>query len=124
MRDAGPLRGRAGLAREGEEAALRAYRRAGFRLVARNWRCAAGELDLVVARGELLVFCEVKARRGPAYGGGVEAVIRRKQRQVRRLAEVFVASRGLSPRTIRFDVASVMPAPGRAPAVELFEDAF
>ena len=58
----------------GEDAALAVYIRRGYRLVARNWRCKLGELDLVLVRGGTLVFCEVKARRGSAFGGGYEAV--------------------------------------------------
>ena len=50
----------------GEDAALAVYVRRGYRLVARNWRCKLGELDLVLVRGDTLVFCEVKARRGSA----------------------------------------------------------
>ena len=69
--------------RLGEDAALDAYLHRGFALVARNWRCRIGELDLVLARGEQLVFCEVKTRRGDAFGGGWEAVTARKQAKVR-----------------------------------------
>ena len=47
----------------GEDAALTVYIRRGYRPVARNWRCKLGELDLVLVRGDLLVFCEVKTRR-------------------------------------------------------------
>ena len=113
-----PARGRAG-----EDAALRVYAGRGFRLVARNWRCALGELDLVVEREGLLVFCEVKARSGSAFGGGYEAVTWSKRRKLRQLAEVFLASARPPQAAIRFDVASVWLGPGGAD-VELFEDAF
>jgi Holliday junction resolvase-like predicted endonuclease len=73
--------------RAGEDAALRVYVRRGFRLLDRNWRCRAGELDLVVVRDGLLVFCEVKTRTGDAFGGGYEAVTRSKLRKLRQLAE-------------------------------------
>ncbi len=106
----------------GEEAALRLYVERGFRPVARNWRCPLGELDLVVERGDLLVFCEVKTRRGSAFGGGFDAVTRAKRRTLRRLAEAFLQSTRASPGRVRFDVASVALASGRA-RVEVFEDA-
>lgn len=114
------------LGRRGEEAALEVYRRAGFTLLARNWRCPAGELDLVLRRGELVVFCEVKTRAGGTYGGGHEAVTWRKQRKLRQLAEVFLAGlrAGAAPSAVRFDVASVQARPGIRPVVEVFEDAF
>jgi putative endonuclease len=96
----------------------------GFEQVARNWRCRLGELDLVVARGGLLVFCEVKTRSGAAFGGGYEAVTVTKQRKLRRLAEAFLASSPARPASIRFDVASVGLKGFRDPDVHLFVDAF
>jgi putative endonuclease len=108
----------------GEAATLAAYRGRGFREVARNWRCRFGELDLVVARGELLVVCEVKTRTGVAFGGGYEAVTWTKRRKLRQLAELFLARTGLHPTDIRFDVASVLMAPSGRTEVEIFEEAF
>ena len=119
-----PVDARATVGRAGEDAALEVYLRRGFRLLARNWRCPLGELDLVVRRGRLLVFCEVKTRSGGAFGGGYEAVTRSKRRTLRRLAEAFVADAAVRPAATRFDVASVQVRPGRPPDVELFQDAF
>ncbi len=109
----------------GEDAALHAYMDTGYRLIARNWRCRIGELDLILVRGPVLVFCEVKARRGEAFGGGWEAVTARKRAKVRSVAQAFLMSSGLRPDAIRFDVASVEVGrrPGQA-KVELFLDAF
>jgi putative endonuclease len=107
----------------GEDAALRAYQARGYRVVARNWWCRAGELDLVLQRGDTLVFCEVKTRRGRAFGGGYEAVTWSKRRKLRQLAELFLRAHGGRPVAVRFDVASVWLREG-PPAVEVFEDAF
>ena len=115
---------RGALGRLGEEAALARYRAAGYSLLARNWRCAAGELDLVLRRGDVIVLCEVKTRAGGAFGGGHEAVTWRKQRKLRQLAEVFLAGLRVTPAAVRFDVASVLARPGTRPGVEVFEDAF
>ena len=93
-------------------------------MLARNWRCAAGELDLVLTRGPLVVFCEVKTRSGSSLGGGCEAVTARKQRKLRQLAEVFMATNGLRADAVRFDVASVEVRSGGSASVEVFEDAF
>lgn len=112
------MRGRAG-----EAAALAVYQRRGYRAVSRNWRCALGELDLVLRRGDVLVFCEVKTRTGPAFGGGYEAVTWAKRRKLRRLAEAFLAAGAPEHARVRFDVASVWLGRGRAD-VEIFEDAF
>lgn len=112
----------------GEEAALAIYTQRGYRLAARNWRCSIGEIDLVFTRGDTLVFCEVKSRRGASFGAGHEAVTARKQTKLRSLAQVFLLSHpagGRPARSIRFDVASVSCEPnGVASCVEVFEDAF
>jgi putative endonuclease len=109
----------------GEDAALSWYGRAGYSLVARNWRCKSGEIDLVVARGDVVVFCEVKTRSGAAFGGGFEAVTSGKRARLRRLAELFLLSeiRGREYR-VRFDVASVLIDAQRRPDVQIFDDAF
>lgn len=115
------------LGAHGEEAALRRYLERGYRLVARNWRCRVGELDLVLARGSTLVFCEVKTRRGSAFGGGWEAVTARKQAKLRAVAQSFLIATRLQPQAVRFDVASVAVGGGGlgdSAQVELFEDAF
>jgi putative endonuclease len=109
---------------QGEEAALEHYLRAGYRVVARNWRCSLGELDLVMARGRTLVFCEVKTRRGNVFGGPFEAVTWRKQTKLRGLAQAFLAARPAGWEELRFDVASVMVGEGHPPAVHVFESAF
>ena len=108
----------------GEDAAVEHYRRRGYRLLARNWTCRIGELDLVLARGSTVVFCEVKARSGSAFGGPHEAVTWRKQRKLRALAETFLAAMASDPDEVRFDVASVTVGPGSRPSVFVFESAF
>lgn len=112
----------------GEKATADSYRRRGYRIIDRNWRCSIGEIDLVLGRGDTLVFCEVKARRGDAFGGGYEAVTARKRHKLRALAQTYLMVHRLSPRAIRFDVASVRLAAGGAspdsPQVEVFHDAF
>jgi len=93
-------------------------------VVARNWRCPLGELDLILARRSTLVFCEVKTRRGAALGGAYEAVGWQKQRKLHHLAEAFLAISPLSPDEIRFDVASVSVDRGGRLSVHVFESAF
>jgi len=109
--------------RAGEDAALGVYERRGFALVARNWRCHLGELDLVIVRRDLLVFCEVKTRSGPAFGGGYEAVTWSKRRRIRNLADAYLERSGFEQARVRFDVASVWLG-ARGADVEIFEDAF
>jgi putative endonuclease len=77
---------RTDLGRRGEDAAAAFYERSGFRVVDRNFRCSEGELDLVAARWDVIVFCEVKTRATDHFGLPAEAVSVRKQGRLRRLA--------------------------------------
>ena len=118
--------GRADLGRIGEEAALARYLELGYRLAARNWRCRLGELDLVVSHEDrdLIVFCEVKCRRGRSFGEPFEAVHQAKRRKLRDLAQAFLQAGRAPAESVRFDVASVtVDGSGRA-RVHVFEDAF
>ena len=110
--------------RMGEDAAELVYVRRGYRVIARNWRCRIGELDLVLARGGVLVICEVKTRRGSRYGGGYEAVDPRKRQKLRAVAEVYLLQTRVRPVDVRFDVASVAVRADGSTSVQLFEDAF
>jgi putative endonuclease len=93
----------------GERLAARWYESNGFEVVARNWRCAAGEIDLVCRRGPLLVVCEVKTRRSDRFGTPAEAVTPSKQRRLRRLAGAYLAQMGgrRGVNEVRIDVAAV-----------------
>ena len=98
----------AALGRLGEERAAAHYRARGYAVLARNWRCRHGEIDLICARGRTLVICEVKARRRPVQGHPLEAVTPLKQRRLRRLAAVYVVSQTAYWEEIRFDVATLL----------------
>ncbi len=127
MDGGGPIeRATARLGREGEEAALAWYLRRGYSLVARNWRCGLGEIDLVLARAGELVVCEVKTRRGDAYGAPFEAVTWRKRRKLESLAEAFLATAGMGAAAVRFDVASVVlgGTRDREARIHVYEHAF
>jgi len=101
------------------------YVDAGYRVLDRNWRCREGELDVVVARGNVLVFCEVKTRRSTAFGSPAEAVTFTKQRRLRTLAMRWLdAHPAARTRTVRFDVASVLARRGAQPVVDVIEGAF
>jgi putative endonuclease len=108
----------------GEAAAVAHYRRAGYRVLARNWRCRLGEIDLLLLRGGTLIVCEVKSRRGSGFGGPFEAVTWAKQRKLRQLAETFLIASGLRPPEVRFDVASVTVDVAGGASVHVFEHAF
>jgi putative endonuclease len=110
----------------GEDAAAEWYRRRGFSILARNWRCREGELDLVLRRDDLVVICEVKTRSSDRRGGGAAAVGPAKQRRIRTAALRFLdehRGRGGGRPSIRFDVAVVRPRTSGM-AVEVLEGAF
>jgi putative endonuclease len=109
----------------GEDAVAVWYSNAGYELLDRNWRCREGELDLVLARGRAVVFCEVKTRRGTAFGAPFEAVTITKQRRLRTLALRWLSEHPerRAPE-LRFDVASVLAAPGTLPVIDVLEAAF
>jgi putative endonuclease len=81
--------------------------RAGYRVVERNYRCVVGELDIVAYDGEVLTFVEVRSRRDDRHGEGAEMVGKRKQRQVARVAGVYLALRAPAAEQVRFDVVAL-----------------
>lgn len=92
----------------GEDRAAAWYRRAGYEVVARNWRCRDGELDLVVRSAATLVFAEVKTRTSDRFGLPVEAVTPAKQQRIRALAAQFLQTEPQPAASIRFDVVSIL----------------
>jgi putative endonuclease len=91
----------------GERVATRYLLGRGMTLLERNWRCPAGELDLILRDGPALVVCEVKTRRTARFGLPVEAVGPAKVHRVRHLTARWLAASRLRPREVRFDVVSV-----------------
>ena len=112
------------LGRAGEALAAARLQAAGLEIVARNWRCRDGELDLVAAGQGLLVFCEVKTRRGNGYGSPAAAVTPAKQARLRRLAAAYLAAGATGPCRVRFDVVAVSWPRGRAPEVDHLQGVF
>jgi putative endonuclease len=107
------------LGAHGERLAASWYAKHGYEVIARNWRCDIGEVDLIVRRRGVVVIAEVKTRVNDRFGAPVEAVGSAKQRKLRRLAAVWLASSGVRYEEVRFDVVSII---GRDVAV--YEAAF
>lgn len=111
------------LGKEGERIAEAYLRKQGYKLVERNYRCALGELDLVVLDRRVVVFVEVKTRTGHGFGTPFEAVESRKQQKMIHAAQYFLTQKGLHQRDARFDVVGIS-WPGRDPIVEHIKNAF
>ena len=111
------------LGRRGERAAEKHLRRNGYRIVARNFRAAGAEIDLVAIDGDTLVFVEVKTRRSRAAGAPEEAVDERKQKRMRRAAQVFATRYRADEVEMRFDIVAV-DASSKRLEIELLRNAF
>ena len=100
------------LGRWGEEQAADYLRRQGYRIVACNWRCRLGELDIVARDRGTLCFVEVKLRRSERYGRAAEQVDGRKQQKLRQTAQAYLAQHP-EDCPMRFDVVEVYAPGGR-----------
>jgi putative endonuclease len=109
---------RSALGRFGEDVATRHLIGSGMVVLARNWRCPLGEIDVVARDGGTLVVCEVKTRRGLDYGTPLEAVTARKMLRLRQLATQWLDEAGLDPPDVRIDVVSVLVRAQGAAVVE------
>ena len=109
--------------RTGEEAAARCLARAGYVILARNYRCPFGEIDLVALDRRTVVFIEVKARRNDDVVSPLESVTRRQQRRIARAAVHYLGRYRLLDRPVRFDIVGVWLG-GDDPRCELVRGAF
>jgi len=117
---------RKSLGRLGEQLAAEHFERLGWRIVARNHQTRFGELDLIAADGDVLVFCEVKTRRGRA-GTAWDSLHEPKRAQVRRMAQAWLHDVTRRPRfaEIRFDAIGVLiDVRGRLVRLDHLEGAF
>ena len=101
------------LGRQGEQAATEYLQSQGYTVLERNYRCPAGELDLVVRQGDVLVFVEVKTRRSLRYGRPCEAVNYYKKQHIIRTAKWYICQHMVSGLHYRFDVVEVLARAGK-----------
>jgi putative endonuclease len=114
---------RKGLGRRGENLAARHLVAQGYEVLERNWRCEAGELDLVVRDGEYLAFVEVRTRRGQAMGSPEESITLSKRARLVALGEAYVQAHDWAG-PWRIDVVAIeMDARGRLLRLEHYENA-
>jgi len=102
----------------GEQLAVEHLSSLGMRIVARNWRCRYGELDVIATESDhTAVFVEVKTRTGEGFGGLAQAVTPQKVRRLRRLAGLWLAEQDAGWAQIRIDVIGVRIGHRRTPEI-------
>ena len=110
--------------RDGEAAAQAALEQKGLRILHQRFRCRLGEIDLVARDGGVIVFVEVKSRRGLGYGQPAAAVTPQKQARMARVALFYLSRHGLLDSPCRFDVVEVLQEGRGSLAVRHIPDAF
>lgn len=108
-----------------EELAIAYLQLQGLRLLQRNFRCAAGEIDLIMQHREMLVFVEVRFRGNKDYGGAVATITRDKQLKLLRTARYFLLNHKTCQQyPCRFDVVGVSPGMASSPCFNWIQNAF
>lgn len=110
--------------REGESEAAKFLTTNGYRIIERNYEKKFGEIDLVAMDGDTLCFIEVKTRDGLEYGHPFEALTISKQRNIRKLAKVYLMEKEIEDTFIRFDVVGILWNDQAVPQIELLKNAF
>jgi len=108
----------------GEELAAAELTSRGYAILARRYRTAHGEIDIVAEDGAVLVFVEVKARATPEFGSAAESVTDAKKRKVTAMALEYLGRNHVSDRPCRFDVVAIDGALGPRPEIEVYRSAF
>jgi putative endonuclease len=114
---------RIALGRQGEELASKRLQNLGYEILETNYRCSLGEIDLVARDGDAVVFVEIKTRRNRPLGEAKEAVHKKKQGQLSRVALAYLKSKNLWGAKARFDVVAIGFGEGKE-KIEIVRDAF
>ena len=114
---------RLSLGKKGEELALTRLQALNYKILERNFKCRLGEIDIIARDRNTLVFIEVKTRATRDFGGPAAAVHKRKQRQLSKVALVYLNQKKLFNLPARFDVVAVELLPP-SPRIEVIQDAF
>ena len=108
----------------GESLACRHLEGNGFVILARNYRCRSGEVDVIARHGEVTVFVEVKERHGASHGAGCDSVTFGKRRRIVRAARLYAVSHRLDDTPLRFDVVSIDWTDAARPTIRHDQGAF
>ncbi len=110
----------------GEKAAVKFLKQRGYRIIEKNYRNKAGEIDIIAEHDQVLVFVEVKSRADAELGEPLEAITPYKQRKIGQVARGFLTRHKIENRDCRFDVVGIKgdPTQPKTWEIELVEDAF
>ncbi|MCL2654165.1 MAG: YraN family protein [Coriobacteriia bacterium] len=112
------------LGRRGEEAAAVFLQGIGQHIIAQNWRCRFGEVDLITRDGDTIVFCEVKTRKSVRAGQPAEAITLKKQQKYSRLAMLWLNQYADTDCAARFDAVSILVTGEHRAQITLLKGAF
>jgi putative endonuclease len=96
----------------------------GWVILHRNFRIGHREIDLVARRDEVVAFVEVKTRGGLGYGHPLEAITRKKRKEIQQVAAAWIEAHGAPGDVYRFDAIAILLPVGGAPVIEHVEDAW
>jgi len=127
-----PFRPAKSLGQRGEMLAARALKRKGLKILARNYRCPAGEIDIIaldrstrgVSGRETIVFAEVKTRSDDAYNTPESAVDARKRRRIRKAARYYLSRYPTQQHAVRYDIVAIVAPEGSKPRINHIPGAF
>ena len=105
----------------GERKVARLYVTKGYKIIARNFSCRYGELDIVALKGNTVAIVEVKTRKNENYAQAKEFVDFKKQNRIKNTTDIFLQKHNMSEYLIRFDVAEVYMESGK---INIIEQAF
>ena len=108
----------------GEQLAAAFLAKRGWVVLHRNYRLGRREVDLVARRSEVVAFVEVKTRGGFGYGHPLQAITRKKRREIQQVAAAWIKAHGLPGDVYRFDAVAILLPAGGEPAIEHVEDAW
>jgi putative endonuclease len=118
------LSARSRIGRSAEIAAAAELGRRGYRIIASNYRCRAGEIDFVADEGGCLVFVEVRCKRTNDYGTPAGSITPAKMRKLVATAEHYLFEHNLADIACRFDVVEVVAVDGKLVVKDILRDAF
>lgn len=91
----------------GEETAVKALKKCGYKIIARNYRTKMGEIDIIAKDGEYTVFVEVRLRKSNAFGSPADTIDRRKQQKIIKTAQMYAVKNDIYDSPMRFDAVLI-----------------